>query len=257
MDHLERRTVGPAELVDCMQTGAGVGRDPQGDGERERRTDGADVAIELAEGLSVDQLHRMVEDAAVLTDLEDARDVLVVDLRGDPRLVQEHVAELTIVAVRREDRLQRDETLEAMFARQAREPDGAHAALREHAEQLIAVETIPRRKRGRGGRCEAPHEIQDRADGCSTQARGRSIHVRGAALGPRVRRSATPSLRLGLAPQPPQGSPPAGVLHPLRRDDPSPPPRCAFGARRMARGQVAICGCSAAFVFEWFSAGRR
>src|SRR5690606_39880098 len=96
----------------------------------------------LSQRLAVDELHRVIEDASILTDLEDPRDVLVVDLRRDPRLVAEHVAELAIVLVRREDGLQGDQPLEPVLARDARGPDRAHAALRgRSAERRVGNAT--------------------------------------------------------------------------------------------------------------------
>ena len=144
MDDTERIAVVAVKLVSRMQATTRIGDDAQRNAHGERGPGRADVAIQLPQRLTVDQLHRIVEEPAVLADLEDARDVLVIDLRGDLRLVEEHVAELAIVRVRREDGLQRDEALESELAAHARKPDGAHSALRENAEQLVTVESVPR-----------------------------------------------------------------------------------------------------------------
>src|SRR5262249_8616356 len=141
MDDLEGNSIRIPELVNGVKAGTDICRDAQRDVERKRRSHMPDVAIELADGLAVDELHRVIEDAAVFTDLQDPRDVLMIDLSRDARLIEEHVAELAIGAIARKDGLQSDQSLEPVLARHACEPDGAHTALREDAEQLVAVET--------------------------------------------------------------------------------------------------------------------
>ncbi len=106
------------------------------------------VAMELSEGLPVDEIHCIIQEPAVFPDLEDARDVLVIDPGRDARLVEEHVAELAVVRVGREDRLHGDEPLEVQLPRQTREPHGTHAALRENADQLVPIEPVARRDGG-------------------------------------------------------------------------------------------------------------
>ena len=66
--------------------------------------------------------------ALVLAQVEDLDDVRVVELRGDPRLVQEHLDELAFSARCVEDALDDHELLEALEPDLARQPDLRHAA---------------------------------------------------------------------------------------------------------------------------------
>ena len=138
------RPVVAVQLVGRVETPARVGDDAERDAHREDVVGGSYVAIELPQRLAVDELHRVVDEPSVLADLEDARDVLVIDLRGDLRLVEEHVAELPVVRVGLQDRLESDEPFEPELAGHAREPNRTHAALREDAKQLVTVESVPR-----------------------------------------------------------------------------------------------------------------
>ncbi len=105
-------------------------------------------AIELRERVAVDVLHDQVEDLVLLAEVEDLRDVGVLDARSDARLVEEHLLEAHVRGELREDRLDGDELLEAVLASLARDPDARHPPLGDGAQQLVAIELVARRKRG-------------------------------------------------------------------------------------------------------------
>jgi hypothetical protein len=92
------------------------------------------------ERLAVDPLHDHEEAAVVLAEVEDLRDMVVVDARDDARLVEEHRAELCRSGEVGADRLDGEELLETELPDEATEPDGAHPAARAEGEQLVPVE---------------------------------------------------------------------------------------------------------------------
>jgi hypothetical protein len=66
----------------------------------------------------------------------------MLDARRDACLVEKHLLEAEIVRVKRKDRLDGNELLEAMLAVLPRKPDGCHPALSDWAEELISVEPV-------------------------------------------------------------------------------------------------------------------
>ena len=91
----------------------------------------------------------------MVAEIEDLGDVRVLDARRDARLVEKHSVETGITRKVRQDGLDRDELLEAMFAALPRDPHARHAALCDRAQEFVAIELIARRKRGgvEGGAC--------------------------------------------------------------------------------------------------------
>ena len=68
---------------------------------------------------AVDVLHRDVRRVGIGAELEHLDDVAVIELRGDPRLVDEHLDERLVGREVRQDLLDRDQLLEAVLARSA------------------------------------------------------------------------------------------------------------------------------------------
>ena len=95
---------------------------------------------EAREGVALHVLHDEVVALVARPDLEDGDDVRVVDPRGEPRLVEEHLDELGLAREVRVQALDGDEPLKAARAREAPEVHGRHPAGRELGDQLEAVE---------------------------------------------------------------------------------------------------------------------
>src|SRR6185312_16133524 len=76
---------------------------------------------------------------AELTDVVDLRDVRVLQLRREPRLVEEHPHERLIVRAMPEDPLEHDVALDSRRARTAREKDLGHSTSRELRQNLVTV----------------------------------------------------------------------------------------------------------------------
>ena len=147
VDDLERAPRAVLHLVRFVQAGAGVGQHAQEHPRRDPEPLALARAVELRERVALDVLHGQVEDLVLLAEVEDLRDVRVLDARGDARFVEEHLLEAHVRRELREDCLDGDELLEAVFAPLPRDPDARHPALGDGAEQLVAIELIARRER--------------------------------------------------------------------------------------------------------------
>src|SRR5438309_2009592 len=101
------------------------------------------LSRDLRERLAVDELHHDVEDAVLLAEIEDVRDVRMLDARRDARLVEEHLLKARVVAELGLDRLDGVELLEVTLAAQPREPHGGHAAGRNGTQKLVSIEPVP------------------------------------------------------------------------------------------------------------------
>ena len=120
MDEIERVPARIPELVGDVKTAADVGDDPTQKRVREGVARFDDGAIKTGERIAVDPLHDEEGDVVLLAEIEDLRDVRVLDAGSDPRFVEEHPLELEIGGVLREDCLYGDELLEAVLSVQAR-----------------------------------------------------------------------------------------------------------------------------------------
>ena len=123
-------------------------RDVQADVERDRPRRVGRGANEARAGRAVDVLHRHVELAVLLAEVEHLDDVRVAEARADPRLVDEHGDEVRVARVLREDALDRDDLLEAVRAGAPREIDLRHPARRDPPEQLVRPQAQGRRDGG-------------------------------------------------------------------------------------------------------------
>jgi hypothetical protein len=165
VDDAERRPVAIPHLVRGVQPAARVGDDARHDAVGDGHPLLLERALELVQRVAVDPLHDEVEDVVLLPEVQDLRNVVVLDPRRDARLVQEHLLEAEVAGELGEDRLDGDELLEAVLALHPRHPDGGHAPLRDRTEELIAVEPIPRLERGRLRRAQAHRSSITRGPG--------------------------------------------------------------------------------------------
>ena len=96
-----------------------------------------------------------VEHVVLLAEIEDLRDVDVLDAGREPCLVEEHALKASVLRVLRQDGLDGDDLLEAALAAQTGDPDAGHPAFGDRAEHLVAVELVAGRDRRRSGRIVA------------------------------------------------------------------------------------------------------
>ena len=139
MHDAERAPVLVGQLVGGMKARAGI-RDDTRDHARVDCLGLPRSAKHACERVSAHPLHRQIEGALLLSELVDLADVWMVNTRGDPRLVQEHALELGLLREVRQDRLQRDQLLEATLAVEARRPYASHPATSDGHEQLVPAE---------------------------------------------------------------------------------------------------------------------
>ena len=90
-------------------------------------------------GLAVDVLHREEVRVAELSDVVDLRDVRMLELRREPRLVEEHPHERLVVRAMAQDPLQHHVALETSRTRAAREKDLGHPTSRELRQNLVTA----------------------------------------------------------------------------------------------------------------------
>ncbi|MBK7191551.1 MAG: hypothetical protein IPH80_03655 [Myxococcales bacterium] len=129
-------------LVRVVQPGRGARHDGQDEVQRHRPLLRDAAAKQRARRLAVDVLHREEVGVDHPADVEDLRDVRMVELGGEARLVQEHGHELGIARVVRHDALQHDVAFEARQAHDPREVQLGHAAAGEVPEQLVTRRAV-------------------------------------------------------------------------------------------------------------------
>ena len=140
VDDAHRAAAGVALAVRVVEAGADlladIGRGLDGHDALELRR----LAQDLEQIAAVDVLHRDVVGVADLAQVEDVRDVHVLELDRDLGLVDQHLDE---VVVRREvgvDHLQGHDLLEALQALGRGEVDLGHAAGRDLREETVGAE---------------------------------------------------------------------------------------------------------------------
>ena len=120
------------------------GRRPGDHGQRQLERDARPRAPGLGEQrtevLSVNVLHRQEVDAGVLADLEDLRNVLMVQRGSEPRLIEEHLDGGRVVRPLRQDHLQDDVPLEATDPDGATDVDPRHPTRSDGSENLVLPE---------------------------------------------------------------------------------------------------------------------
>ena len=149
VDEAEELSVLSAELVGRVEAVrrvcAHAGRELHGDALASL----LHAAHDLAEGLAVEVLHGDPVGVVVLAEIEDLRDVRVVDARGDAGLVEEHVDELIVLDEVRVDALDRDPLLKAAGPVHAGQVHARHAAYADLVDDAVATEEEgPRRLLG-------------------------------------------------------------------------------------------------------------
>ncbi len=117
--------------------------DRERDVERHALAERAGAREHVEDVLAVDELHRVEERVADLTEVEDLRDVRVLELRREARFVEEHRDPARIVIALGPDALEDHVALEACETIRAREEDFGHASLRQTSEQLVLGGRIP------------------------------------------------------------------------------------------------------------------
>ena len=140
VDEAEELPVLAAQLVGRVEAVGRVGADA-------RREVGHDPHVplfgaphHLAQRLAVEVLHGDPVGVVVLPEVEHLRDVGVVDPRGDPRLVEEHIDELVIFDEVRVDALDRHPLLEAARSIHPRQVDARHATDADLVDDAVAAE---------------------------------------------------------------------------------------------------------------------
>ncbi len=140
--HVVARTVGVLERAEHRQ------RDVEADVEVDVFTARRCRADQPRPRRAVDVLHRHVELAVLLAEVEHLDDVRVRQARAYPRLVDEHRDEVGVACVLREDALDRDDLFEPVRPAATREVHLGHPARRDPPEQLVGPQAQRRRDAG-------------------------------------------------------------------------------------------------------------
>jgi len=143
MDQPQRRVVLPFQLVSSVEAGARLDDDLRGHREGHRAA-AIDVVIEDGtDAQAVDVLHGDVIGLLVFIDVEDLHHVRVVDDRGEPRFLEEHLHESPLVGQRRQDAFEDDPAREAADALLTGEVDLGHTSLGEGFDDLVLADPSP------------------------------------------------------------------------------------------------------------------
>ena len=117
VDDVERPPVASRSSWASWRPGAGVGQDRRSDARRDRTPFFRHARCSLESASPSTYSIAEVQDVVLLAEVEDLRDVDVLDPRRDARLVEEHRAGTVRRGELREDRLDGDELLEPVLAR--------------------------------------------------------------------------------------------------------------------------------------------
>ena len=139
MDELERRAALVAQLVRRVQSGGGIGGDPQQQPERDA-AERAGRAADVLERLALDPLHDQIEQVVVFTVVEHLHHVRVADARRDASFVEEHRAPVRIAEGGVAQRLDGDLLAVAEPAARDRRPDRGHAAVGDPRDEVVALD---------------------------------------------------------------------------------------------------------------------
>jgi len=146
-------SVGARAGVRVIERGGDAVDDRECDRERHRLLALASEALDRADVLAMDELHREERRACVLVDLVHVSDVRMLERRGEARFVEEHPDEIRIVRDGRQDALDDAQLLEAGRSTNTREIDLGHSAHRELPQDLVLAEHRARREVELHGRC--------------------------------------------------------------------------------------------------------
>ncbi len=143
MDDVERLAVDADAFVRVRESGARARRDGERDMQRHALAQSTRSRQHVENVFAVDELHRVEERVTDLTEVEDLRDVRVLQLRREARFVEEHRDPPRIVIALGTDAFEHDVPLETRESVRARQEDFGHASLRQTSEQLVLVRGIP------------------------------------------------------------------------------------------------------------------
>ncbi len=135
----EWTAIDPAPLVRVVQPGRDAGDDRQHRLQRDLSAQRTRAQHEVAHGLAVHVLHREEVRAAEAADIVDLRDVRVLELDREARLVEEHPYEVDVARSLAQDSLQDDDAIRTGRSRREREEDLGHSALRDLGEHGVRV----------------------------------------------------------------------------------------------------------------------
>ena len=159
-----------ARLVRVVQPLGGLLRQRARDLDRDAQAALA-ARDDRGEVLAGEVLHRDEVLSFDLAELVGGDDVRVLELRGDARLVQEHLAQLHAVGEVRKDHLQRDDLDEALDAAALGDVEPPHAAFAQQSQKLVTAKGFAA-LRGIGRRA-ARVSLLVHAQSASSLSRGR------------------------------------------------------------------------------------
>ncbi len=163
MHQSERQAVARGLLVRVVQRRREFVRDAQPDSKRNSLASGGPTQ-QLLHAVPVHVLHDQVVLVALGSEVDDVRDVRVIEHRRHPRFVEEHANKGRVLAQMGEDAFERDKFLEASLRDATRNVEFGHSAPSDPLHNLVATQPGTdrerrERKRGFGGR---PHVRQRR-----------------------------------------------------------------------------------------------
>ena len=142
VDDADRRAVVVALVVGVGEAGRGLMGDVGGDHRRDPLAAAGDRVEEAHQVDALDQLHRQVEVAVDLAEVEDLDDVGVVEAEGDLRLVDEHPRVLGLIGAVAADLLDHEALGEALTDGDRRRVDLGHAPLTDLSVEGVAAELL-------------------------------------------------------------------------------------------------------------------
>jgi hypothetical protein len=128
--------------VGCVQTGKDIERDTVGDGQGEVAVGLQRAGDETRRGVAFDVLHDKVVTALTRADFDDRTNVWMMNARGQPGLVEEHLDEFRVLDEVGVQSFVGDQALKACDSAEPREEDGRHATARELGDELEAIEVV-------------------------------------------------------------------------------------------------------------------
>ena len=121
------------------------GGEARGDEQRQLDAEGMILFLSALDDrlqiVAIDVLHGDVIRAADLPEVVDVNDVVVVELRGQLRFIDEHLDEFLVVREVRQDLLDRDDLLKSLFSALPRLPHFGHAAGGDLFKEHVRPET--------------------------------------------------------------------------------------------------------------------
>ncbi len=140
MDEVQLAPLRVALVVGVVQPLADLHHHPAGHRHRQRVAAAAHAVEDRAQVAAVHVLQRDEEASLDLTEVEDLRDVRVLKLHGDLRLVDEHRDELFVLGDVRQDALDGQQALEALHPECLRLEDLGHASDVDPFQEVVLPE---------------------------------------------------------------------------------------------------------------------